>query len=94
MSDREMIEQALEREMHPVESWADDPDNGVTAALQGRWRVIEDDEDAGLYAGDEGAISACVVGAEQYGNRHVSYSFHADGFDPVDLPSFDLVEAI
>lgn len=63
-----------------VRGFRDDEENGLTAEL-GRFRVIEDDEDHGLYADDEGVLEACIVGSVEYRNQRVSLSFIPDGYD-------------
>ena len=80
MTDRERIEEALAREGFTAQEWIEHPDNGLTAVV-GRFVVQTDDEDAGLYGGDEGKLDACVVGAEQYANQRVSWTFTAEGYD-------------
>lgn len=75
-----MIEQRCEREGLAIKSW-ETTDDGETAVL-GRFVVATGEyDDDGLYEGDEGVLTACVVGAEQYGNQRVLFSFTADGYD-------------
>lgn len=45
------------------------------AARLGKWHVPEDNESMGLFAGDEGQLTAVVVGGIEYGNERVSFSF-------------------
>lgn len=81
MTDKERIEERLQAEGLTAQGWVDDPDNGVTAKL-GRYEVVsDDDEDYGFYSGDEGELSACVVGAAQYNNQRVCFTFILDGND-------------
>ena len=80
MTDKERIEEFAKHNGFTVLDWREDPDDGLIGVL-GRFRVIEEDEDRGLYADDEGELSACVVGAEKYGNQRVALSFTADGYD-------------
>lgn len=80
MTDRERIEQRVEREGLSVRAWTV-TDDGDTARL-GRFTVATDEaEDEGLYYGDAGELSACVVGAAEYRNQRVSFTFTPDGFD-------------
>lgn len=80
MTDREMIEARCKQEGLTIQTWRDTED-GETALL-GRFAVTSNDyEDDGLYESDKGEVSACVVGAEQYNNRRVSFSFTPEGYD-------------
>lgn len=95
MTDREMIEDYAEYTMLSIESWDEENENGLTALLSDRWVVVHDDEDRGLYEGDEGVLTLCVVGAEQYGNRRVSLSFVADDMDcGVEIVDLDVLDSI
>ncbi len=81
MTNREMIEACCQQEGYSIKSWIDDEDDGETAVL-GRFEVNTADYDNdGLYNGDAGELRACVVGAEQYGNRRVCFSFKPDESD-------------
>lgn len=81
MTEREMIEDACKRQDFTIQEWDEEHENGLTAKL-GRYTVVTPDyEDDGLYEGDEGELTACVVGAEQYHNQRVSFSFIPDGCD-------------
>lgn len=80
MNNREMIEARCEQQGLRILSWSDTED-GETALL-GKFVVTTDEEeDYGLYVDDEGILTACVVGAEQYGNRRVCFSFITEGRD-------------
>lgn len=80
MTDREMIEARCNSEGLTITGWSD-TDDGETAAL-GRWTVLTNDyEDEGFYEGDNGDLTACVVGAEEYNNRRVAFTFTPDGMD-------------
>ena len=83
--EKEMILEDTTARGFTVESWLDHPDNGTTAMFVGRFVAIEDDEDEGIYSGDEGELSACVVGAAQYGNERVSYSLKLEGRDETEV---------
>lgn len=51
-----------------------------------RVRVLEDDEDNGLYADTEGIVLPEEVGAVEYQNLHVKLFFLEDGMDaPIDV---------
>jgi hypothetical protein len=98
VTNHELIEQECERQMLLVESWDEEHENGVTAIL-GRWRVYHDEyADQGFYVDDEGVLSACVVGSEQYGNQRVSLSFMPSGMDGgVEVPGgnpLDVLELV
>lgn len=95
MTDKEMIEERLQSEGLTAQSWVEDTENGLTAKL-GRYQVVNDDEeDYGLYAGDEGELSACVVGSAQYGNQRVSFSFTLDDNDEgSEVHSLSVLEPI
>lgn len=81
MNNKEMIEARCKQEGLTINSWDEEHENGLTAKL-GRFVVTtDDDEDYGLYSGDEGELEACVVGSEQYNNRRISFSFVPDGLD-------------
>lgn len=94
MTQRERIEAELEHHMLVAEEWRDGED-GTEAVLKYRWGVIEEDEDAGLFEGDEGRVVASVVGAAKYGNERVSFGFVADGMDgPVECRPLDNVDPL
>lgn len=80
MNDRERIEQALELRGLTAQAWDEEGEDGLTAIV-GHYTCIEDDERSCSFAGDEGIVTACVVGAAQYGNQRVCFSFQADGND-------------
>lgn len=77
---RDIIESALRMWGYSAESWwKNDPDNGGRLkAIVGDAEVVEDDEDHGLYVGDAGKLTCCVVGGREYGNVHAQFYFEAD----------------
>lgn len=77
---KQMIESAVAREGYTVEEWRDDPGDGLTGVI-GRFVVAVEDENEGLYEGDEGVLEVSVVGAPQYQNERVWFGFTADGTD-------------
>jgi hypothetical protein len=92
-SDREMIEGALRVFGYSAREWRDG-EEGIEAVL-GRFRVLADDEREGVFEGDEGTLTACVVGSAYYGNRRVMFGFTPDGndgADEVDLDNMDPVD--
>lgn len=96
MTDKEMIEARCQQEGLTIQGWDEEHENGLTAKL-GRYTVTTDDyEEAGFYIDDEGDLSACVVGSEQFGNRRVSFAFTPDemdmGNDVSELSILDPVE--
>lgn len=78
---RQMIERQLESHGLGHSGWRMDEADHREQALLGRWTVMEDYDDLGLCADDEGDLVATVVGATEYGNERVIYSFTADGCD-------------
>lgn len=80
MTNREMIEERCRREGLTIKSWKD-TDDGETAVLGAFLVSTPDFDDDGLYEGDAGELTAVVVGAEQYGNRRVCFSFTPEGYD-------------
>lgn len=90
---RQMITQMLHRHGLTADDWRFDDDEHRDCAPLGRWRVTEDDENASLYAGDEGELAASVVGAQEHHNERVGFYFTPDEYDsPVEVTPFDSVE--
>ncbi|MGH2897173.1 MAG: hypothetical protein ACRDMZ_00750 [Solirubrobacteraceae bacterium] len=59
-----------------------------------RVRVIDDDEESGMFAGDEGWLVLETVGAAEHGNERVCFGVLADGFaDPVEVQP-DNIESV
>lgn len=87
-----MITRAVDQHGYPVKEWREG-DEGLEAAL-GRFRVTVDDDDQGLYEGDEGEVTACVVGAPEYENERVSFSFTSDEMESGMPVHLDQVEGI
>lgn len=82
MDEKSMIERAVTRHGLTPDEWDEESENGLTARFNGEWIVLEEDEDRGLYDGDTGKLSACVVGAEEYGNQRVIFTFTPDSYEP------------
>jgi hypothetical protein len=83
-----------ERNMLVAAEWRDGED-GREAVLKYRWGVIEEDEDEGLLEGDEGTVTASVVGSPKYGNERVWFGFTADGLDsPVECRPLENVDPL
>lgn len=62
----------------------------------GRFRVLDDDEREGFYAGTEGEIVLGVVGGAEHGNERVALHYIEDGMDEPtgevsDLDNFEEV---
>lgn len=94
IEDCKMIRDAARRHGFEVAEFYEHEDNGLTGKL-GRFRVIEGDDDRGLYEGDEGELEACIVGAVKHNNQRVSFGFTPDGYDSADeVWDFDLLEQI
>lgn len=93
MTDKERIEQACQEQGFSIQSWDEKDDDGITARL-GPFNVLNnEDEDYGLFEGDEGVLSACVVGAAEYGNQRVAFIFIAEGCDEGnEVHSLDVLE--
>lgn len=92
-----MIESHIQSTGYTVQEWRNDEDYSVPRAVAyiGRFEIIEDDEDNGLYSGDEGDLTATVVGAAEYQNERVAFSFTPDGYDTgTDVPDLSLVDPI
>lgn len=77
-----MIERRCASFGFTIQGWYTDPDDDRIAADLGQAQVIEDDENTGMYVGDQGKLTASVVGAEQYGNERVSFMFTNNDFEP------------
>lgn len=74
---RDMIEKRLDDEGYIAESWREG-DDGLEAVV-GRFEATSDTGTMGsIFAGERGELTACVVGAQQYNNEHVMFSFTAD----------------
>lgn len=95
MNDLERIEKEMDN-LGLAYASLDETEDGIVATF-GRWLVIGENEDTGLYEGDRGVLSAQVVGAEKYGNVRVCWTFTPDDLDPFTGPEvvpFDDVEPI
>ena len=76
--------------------WADDG-MGSDIAKLGRWFVVREDEERGLYEGDQGELSAQRVGGEEHGNVRLCVTFTPDDYDPFSGPEavpFEDVEPV
>jgi hypothetical protein len=84
---RKMIQADIDRRMFTAHDWLFNEDEGRIIASLGRFTVIDDDEDKGTYAGDEGELTAMVVGSQEYGNERVDYSILIDEYhdEPSDV---------
>lgn len=92
--EKNMIDRAVARAGFSVSEWREDPEDGLTGVV-GRFVVVTDDDDNGLYSGDEGELAACLVGAAQYDNQRVAWQFTADGYDGAcDVSDLDLLEPV
>lgn len=61
-------------------------DNAYDLNFGERVRVIEDDEDNGVYSGDEGYVILETVGSAEYHNERTWLGLLIDGYDsPVDV---------
>lgn len=59
-----------------------------------RVRAIEDDDDNGIFAGDEGYLIIEEVGSPQHNNVRISTGFIADGYDSDNEVSLNNIEAV
>lgn len=91
---QQIIEEKLKHEMLAVDRFVDGEDVRE-AILKHTWEVVEDDENAGLFEGDEGEVRASVVGAPEYGNERVTFSLHTeDHTDGVECRPLDNVQPV
>jgi hypothetical protein len=94
LNERELLETWLGANGLQAESIEPDPDEGgALVAKIGRFRMLEDDEDEGLSEGDEGVLTAQLVGLPEKGNHHISYGLAVDGLSgSLTVRSLDMVE--
>jgi hypothetical protein len=78
-----------------VGEWFTD-EYGSAVGKIGRWRVLVDDEDRGLFEGDEGELHAEVVGAPENHNERVHFGFKGDDFEEVgaEVVPFEDIDAL
>lgn len=75
--------------------WTMDEEERRERAALGRWRVMEDDEDRGLFANDEGELHATVVGAAQHHNEAAAFYLQLDYYDTaIRVTPFEDVEPV
>lgn len=86
--ERALIVARCEKEGITVKDWREGGEDGLTADL-GRYRVVEENDDQGFYADDEGTLTANVVGAAEYRNERVMFTFTPDEQDPGSGPEVD-----
>lgn len=85
MTHGELIIETCEEEGLPIREWREMED-GPEAVL-GRARVIEDDEEEGVFVGEEGELTCCTVGAASLGNLRPSFALYIkDRSGPVEVP--------
>lgn len=82
---KKIIEDSLKVYGYEPEGWVvdDEEERNRPKAIVGRFRITEDDEENGLFAGTEGVLSVSVVGGEQYNNLRAYWGFTEDGMDAV-----------
>lgn len=78
---RPMIEDALKVYGLTAEKFETDEYGDLQAVVTGRWTVNEENEDQGLFEGDEGVLYVSVVGSEEHRNERPHYGFMAEGTD-------------
>lgn len=84
MDEQQKVEQGATAQGLTVQSWGQD-DDGIFALL-GRFVVDEDvDEEMGPFAGDEGELTASIVGSPAYGNERVAFFLRCEGMDPQEV---------
>ena len=82
----ELINAWLRAHQLTAERFEQNEDGELVAVMPGRWRVLEDDEAAGVNEGDEGTLEASMVGAPELGNHRIWYGLRIDGMtDPVEV---------
>jgi hypothetical protein len=72
-----LIQARLDREGYAAKEWREGED-GLEAVI-GRFVIVEDDEDRGLYSGDEGPLTACIVGSPEYHNERILFAITPEG---------------
>lgn len=62
----------------------------------GRFRALDDDDDAGIYGGTEGEIVLSVVGGPEHNNERVALHWIEDGMDEAagEVSSLDNFEEV
>lgn len=94
MEEREIIKARCDSDGFVIREWRTNEDD-ETEAVVGRFVVIEDDEDMGLYEGDEGELVVSVVGAEEYNNQRAHFGLLVDDTDcPIEVRDVFNIEAI
>jgi hypothetical protein len=93
--ERALIEAALSRAGYRAESWRASEENaGRAEAVVGRFRVLQDDDEAGLFADTEGVLTAVCVGSAERRNLRVAFGFLEDGMTAdVEVRDLDALEA-
>lgn len=93
MKPRETFEEAISR----VEAILGEQINRPVAEHDGwhfgeRVRIIDDDDDKGVFAGDEGHVVIEKVGAPEYGNVRTCVAVLVDGTDAPTEVGLDNIE--
>lgn len=60
-----------------IDEYRNDEDGDIEGVC-GRWVVVEDNEEKGIYEGEEGELHFAVVGAPKYSNERVAVYFYSD----------------
>lgn len=82
-----------------LDALLDDPERKVEThegwTYGERVRVVQDDENEGLFEGTEGNLLIEKLGAAEYGNVRVGVFFVEDGMDgPVEVRDYDYIEGV
>lgn len=56
-------------------------DGEELAKIDGKWCVVEGDDDVGLYEGDDGTLELTIVGSTEHDNRKVQVGLVCEGRD-------------
>lgn len=100
MSGEELAAAKLAREVEKVKEATGYDEESPAVLEHAGWtygeraRAIDDDEEHGVFAGDEGYMVPCQVGAAEHGNLRTALYFLADGTNsPVEVDPDNLEEA-
>ena len=89
-----MTDEEFEAKKAELREHLDDPERAVKEVdgftFGERVRVLEDDEEEGVFEGDEGVVLIEKVGAAKYGNERAAVFLKCDGRDPVEITMLEV----